>query len=64
MSKQIETGAQVEYQYRVSMPGAPLVRGSGVVIGETIVGVQNAYIIKPADGSDCVHVRCSGVWKV
>lgn len=61
MSK-IQNGAQVGYQYRAAMQGSPLVRGTGTVIGETIVGVQNAYIIKPADGSDCIHVRCSGVW--
>lgn len=62
MAKQIENGAQVRFQYRAWTQGAPMVRGSGVVIGETVIGTLPGYIIKPADGSDCVHVRRSGVW--
>lgn len=59
----IQTGSQVSFQYRApACWGGNLIRGEGVVIGETIVGVSSAYVIKPADGSDCVHVRCAGVW--
>lgn len=62
MAKQIETGAQVSFQYRKpACMGGEMVSGAGVVIGETIVGTDPAYIIKPTQG-DCVHVRCQRVW--
>lgn len=63
MDKQIETGAQVKFQYRAWMLGATLVRGTGVVIGETVIGTRPGYVIKPVDGSDCVHVCRAGVWR-
>jgi hypothetical protein len=62
MGKQIETGAQVTFQYRKpACMGGEMVRGAGVVIGQTIVGSDDAYIIKPTQG-DCVHVRAARVW--
>jgi uncharacterized oligopeptide transporter (OPT) family protein len=62
-SRKIEQGGQVTFQYRrPACLGGEMVSGAGVVVGETIVGVSDAYIIKPSDGSDCVHVRASGVW--
>jgi hypothetical protein len=60
--QQIEVGALVDFQYRAWMQGAPLVRGSGTVIAETVIGTRPGFVIKPADGTDCVHVCCSGVW--
>lgn len=55
-------GAKVTYTYRKHyLLGGELVNGSGVIAGETIVGSEPAYIIKPADGSPSVHVRKQGV---
>lgn len=60
-----QAGAAVRFQYRQPhCLGGQLVRGTGTVIAETIVGVSDAYVIKPADGSDCVHVRAATVWAV
>jgi hypothetical protein len=62
MSKQIDNGQQVTFQYRKHyLLGGDVVRGEGVVIGQTIVGTEPAYIIQPTSG-DCVHVRYQGVW--
>lgn len=58
----ITIGSQVAFQYTLDrLIGGRTVRGTGVVVGESIVGTSNAYVIKPDDGSDCVHVRCTGV---
>lgn len=52
----------VSYQYRQHhLLGGAQVSGTGRVIAETIVGTDSAYVIKPDDGSDCVHVRVQGV---
>lgn len=60
----IENGTKVNFQYRLDpLIGGRQVTGTGVVVDETIVGTSNAYVIKPDDGSDCVHVRCTGVWR-
>lgn len=55
----IAAGAQVFYTYRLA--GGGVISGWGRVIDRTIVGVLDAYIIKPNDGTDCVHVRATGV---
>lgn len=58
----IANGTQVSYQYRTHhLLGGYPVEGVGQVIDRTIVGTQDAYVIKPTDGSPCVHVRCAGV---
>jgi hypothetical protein len=55
-------GQQVSYSYRKHrLLGGAIVVGSGVIVGETVVGADPAYIIKPADGSPVVHVRKQGV---
>jgi hypothetical protein len=55
-------GTQVTYTYRKHhLLGGEVVSGNGVITGETIVGSDAAYIIKPADGSPSVHVRKQGV---
>jgi len=60
MSK-ITTGTKVSYQYRQhQLLGGALIQGYGVIIGETIVGTDRAYVIKPTAG-DVVHVRFAGV---
>lgn len=54
----MQNGTQVTYTYRKHhLLGGELVSGSGTITGETIVGTERAYIIKPADGSPSVHVR-------
>lgn len=59
----VQAGQQVSFQYRKpACMGGELVNGKGVVIAETIVGSDDAYIIKPADGTDCIHVRAGRVW--
>lgn len=58
----IAVGTKVSFQYRTHhLLGGELISGVGTVTGETIVGTQNAYAIKPNDGGDTVHVRCAGV---
>lgn len=58
----MQNGTQVTYSYRQhQLLGGLVVSGAGSIIGRTVVGRDDAYIIKPADGSDCVHVRVSGV---
>lgn len=55
-------GTQVTYTYRKHyLLGGEVVSGTGTITGETIVGSEPAYIIKPADGSASVHVRKQGV---
>lgn len=55
-------GTQVTYTYRKHyLLGGEIVIGTGTIAGETIVGTEPAYIIKPADGSPSVHVRKQGV---
>lgn len=57
----MSNGTQVSYQYRQHhLLGGALISGFGVVIGRTVVGTEDAYIIKPTAG-DVVHVRCAGV---
>lgn len=63
MSK-ITNGTNVSYQYRQHhLLGGMLIHGEGTVISETVVGTENAYIIKPTSG-DVVHVRFAGVCKL
>ena len=58
----MSNGQQVTYTYRKHyLLGGEVVSGRGVITGETIVGSEPAYIIKPSDGSPCVHVRKQGV---
>lgn len=58
----MSNGQQVTYTYRKHyLLGGEFVSGRGVITGETIVGNDRAYIIKPADGSPSVHVRKQGV---
>ena len=58
----MSNGTQVFYTYRKHfLLGGEVVSGKGPIIGRTVVGSDAAYIIKPADGSDCVHVRVQGV---
>lgn len=60
----MSNGTQVTYTYRQHyLLGGATISGSGTVIGRTIVGADDAYIIKPSNGSDVVHVRCAGVRK-
>lgn len=55
-------GTQVTYTYRKHyLLGGEVVSGTGTITGETIVGSEPAYIIKPADGTPSVHVRKQGV---
>jgi len=57
----IAKGTAVSFQYRQHhLLGGALIAGEGVVIGETVVGTDLAYIIKPTAG-DVVHVRYAGV---
>jgi hypothetical protein len=52
----------VSFQYRQHyLLGGAQVSGTGRVIAETVVGTEPAYVIKPDDGADCVHVRVQGV---
>lgn len=56
------TGSQVSFQYRQHpILGGSLISGTGTVIDWTMVGTDRAYIIKPVDGGDVVHVRFAGV---
>lgn len=55
-------GELVEYQYKQNeFVGGNLVSGTGKIVGHTIIGNEDAYIVKPDDGSECVHVKHSGV---
>lgn len=57
----IANGTRVSFQYRTHhLLGGELISGVGVVTGDTIVGTQNAYVIKP-DNGETVHVRFAGV---
>jgi len=57
----IADNTRVSFQYRQHpLLGGALVTGTGVVIGRTVVGVEDAYSIKP-DNGDTVHVRFAGV---
>lgn len=57
----MKNGTKVSYQYRKHpILGGELVEGTGTVIGRTVVGTQDAYVIKP-DSGDVVHVRVQGV---
>jgi hypothetical protein len=57
----IATGTRVSYQYRTHpLLGGELVIGVGTVTGRTVVGVEDAYTVKP-DSGDTVHVRFAGV---
>ena len=54
-------GSFVKFQYRQHhLLGGKQISGQGTVIGKTIVGSDDAWIIKPTNG-DVVHVRCAGV---
>ncbi len=56
------SGSKVSYQYRQHhLLGGALISGTGTVIDRTIVGTDDAYAIKPEDGSEVVHVRATGV---
>ena len=56
---------QVTYTYRKHhLLGGEVVEGVGTIVGETLVGSEPAYIIKPTDGTPVVHVRKQGVRKV
>lgn len=58
----MQAGQQVTFTYRKHhLLGGELVSGRGVITGETIVGADRAYIIKPTDGSPSIHVRKQGV---
>ncbi len=58
----MSNGQQVTYTYRKHyLLGGEVVSGKGTITGETIVGTEPAYVIKPADGSPSVHVRKQGV---
>lgn len=55
-------GTQVSYQYRQhQILGGALISGTGTVLDWTMVGTDRAYVIKPNDGGDVVHVRFAGV---
>lgn len=55
-------GTKVAYTYRQHyLLGGAIISGSGVIVAETVVGTDLGYVIRPADGSDCVHVRAAGV---
>ena len=57
----LPAGTRVSFQYRQHpLLGGALVSGFGVVIDRTVVGVEDAYSIKP-DNGDTVHVRFAGV---
>jgi hypothetical protein len=58
----MKNGTQVTYTYRKHyLLGGEVVSGKGTITGETIVGNESAYIIKPVDGTPSVHVRKQGV---
>lgn len=58
----IPDGAEVLYTYRTHyLLGGQVKSGSGSIVCRTIVGTEDAYTIKPADGSPCVDVRAQGV---
>ncbi len=55
-------GSPVEYSYRKHyLLGGDTVFGTGRIISQTVIGNNDGYVIKPDDGSECVHVRESGV---
>lgn len=57
----IAIGTRVSFQYRTHpILGGELVSGHGVVMNYTVVGVEDAYVVKP-DSGDTVHVRFAGV---
>lgn len=59
--QKLTAGTRVNFQYRQHhLLGGQMVSGTGVVTDWTIVGSQEAYVIKP-DSGDTVHVRFSGV---
>lgn len=59
--EKIAIGSRVEFSYRQHhLLGGAQISGLGVVISETIVGNENAYAIKPDNGT-VVHVRFAGV---
>jgi hypothetical protein len=58
----IPPGVAVSYQYRQHhLLGGALISVRGTVIDRTVVGTEDAYAIKPTDGSAVVHVRAAGV---
>lgn len=58
----MKIGTQVTFSYRKHyLLGGELVTGTGRITGETVVGAEPAFIIKPDDGGDSVHVRQQGV---
>lgn len=64
LESEMSNGTKVAYSYRQHyLLGGEIVSGFGFVTGETIVGNEPAYIIKPTDGSPSVHVRKQGVSK-
>lgn len=55
-------GSLVEYSYRRHyLLGGEVLSGTGRIVGETVIGNDAGYVIKPDDSSDCVHIRESGV---
>jgi hypothetical protein len=57
----IAAGTRVSYQYRQHpLLGGATVSGFGVVTDRTVVGVEDAYVVKPDNGGT-VHVRFAGV---
>ena len=55
-------GELVEYFFRRSpLVGGGDVHGTGVIVGHTLVGTNDAYVIKPDNGGECIHVLYSGV---
>ena len=58
----IANGTHVSYSYRQhALLGGALVENVGTVIDWTMVGADRAYVIKPLDGGNVVHVRFAGV---
>lgn len=58
----MNAGTKVTYTYRQHhLLGGAIISGSGVIVSETVVGTDLGYVIRPSDGSDCVHVRAAGV---
>ena len=62
LETKMDNGTKVHYRYNLHyFCGGHLITGTGIIIGSTVVGTDDSYIIKPDDGSDCVHVRAHGV---
>lgn len=58
----ISNGTRVSFQYRThQLLGGELVSGYGVVIGQTVVGSDDAYVVQPVGGEAVIHVRFAGV---